>query len=1008
MPKISVQIQYASNVAELKSQIASGTGSIVAMKDAVDRTARSLGGEGLMRAAHNTTAAVQQLGGAAKLTAAEKERVNATLTKAIEKYELLGQKAPPAMREVEQATRKIHEPTDKLNTQMVALGSAIGSFLGNLAYNAVQRLGTAVSTMVSEGARMSITIDSFQRLATGIGQSGDAMLTVTRTATKGLITDLDIMQAANKAMLLGLPVTSREMGTLSAAAVTLGRAMGQDAKTSLNDLITALGRSSPLILDNLGLTVKVGAANEAYARSLGKTAEGLTDSEKKMAFYKAAMDAAKVKTEELGGVQLKFTDQGTRLSTTFTNLVREASRFVSEGLNPLSSGMSSIPDSMMTATVAIGSLSAAVVAGKLAIAGMSAALGTGMGAAAASTAVATLASTLVLLWPVVAVGATAFGAWKLGSFLGEVAGLTDGVERLAGGLMGLSDAHIRASQAARKHGEQQRELQPLIDQAAAGLPKLDAGLKAIALSELEVKHIEEQLTASVKESIEANKKYKEMLKDVAEFESSLSRIQVVRASDFEHTVKATNEATKAYEELNKGLSELYRDMINVPKTIPAGFEAGALAVRAFNEELTATKELYAWIDQKNSDFANNNGLVRMAQDAGVSIDELVPKAKEATKSFASAFSDLPNVIMAAFTGGGDVGKSIGGSIGGKLFAEDGPLGGLFKKGGDFIGSLAGKGIGKMLGSSLGSMMGPLGTMLGGMAGDLIGPLLGKVGGFFKSLFGGISEMEKVGRQTAAEFRTHLGSILTDTQRLEAGNDEWKKSVIAIRDAYLANGLTEKQALADSQRLWEAEKKGGDAAKAVIMEITANMGAFGKSAVDAGAVTRGVFGDLTSDAQVFRDGVSRPIVIPVTLAVDASALEGLSGARSSGNLWQGGQSQKSDQQLLDEFLRNNPGDYERAAAAIADVDRRAAAQSNTPGFAGGSHGQFIDFGAGSDVTLHGRERVVTEAEGRAEARGMSRLIGEVRELRAGQRRQAAQLEEALMRAFTYGPAYARAR
>ena len=48
--------------------------------------------------------------------------------------------------------------------------------------------------------------------------------------------------------------------------------MGQDATKSLDDLITALGRSSPMILDNLGLSVKLGEANEKYAQKLGKTA----------------------------------------------------------------------------------------------------------------------------------------------------------------------------------------------------------------------------------------------------------------------------------------------------------------------------------------------------------------------------------------------------------------------------------------------------------------------------------------------------------------------------------------------------------------------------------------------------------------------------------------------------------------------------------------------------------------------------------------------------------------
>jgi len=36
----------------------------------------------------------------------------------------------------------------------------------------------------------------------------------------------------------------------------------------------------------------------------------------------------------------------------------------------------------------------------------------------------------------------------------------------------------------------------------------------------------------------------------------------------------------------------------------------------------------------------------------------------------------------------------------------------------------------------------------------------------------------------------------------------------------------------------------------------------------------------------------------------------------------------------------------------------------PGFAGGTHGKYLDFGAGRRVTLHGKERVMTEAEGKA--------------------------------------------
>jgi hypothetical protein len=204
---------------------------------------------------------------------------------------------------------EVDKSTSSISTKAIAMGTAIGTAAGKLAVDALQYLGREFMELATRGVVLAPVVTAFQNLTSNIGQSGDAMLAVTRTATKGLITDLDIMAAANKAILLGLPVTSESMGTMATAAVVLGKAMKQDAAKSFDDLITALGRSSPMILDNLGLSVKVGEANEAYARSLGKTSESLTDSEKKLAFYNAAMAAAKQKVEEVGGVTLTLADR---------------------------------------------------------------------------------------------------------------------------------------------------------------------------------------------------------------------------------------------------------------------------------------------------------------------------------------------------------------------------------------------------------------------------------------------------------------------------------------------------------------------------------------------------------------------------------------------------------------------------------------------------------------------------------------------------------------------------
>lgn len=208
---------------------------------------------------------------------------------------------------------------DAINARVVAMGTAIGTFVGRFAYDAVRRLGGELIEIAQRGIELAPVQQAFENLTAAIGQSGNEMVAVSREKTKGLIADLDLMASANKALLLGLPVTKDSFGTLAESAVVLGKAMKLDAKQSLDDFITALGRSSPMILDNLGLTVKVGEANEAYARSLGKTSSQLTENEKKLAFYNAAVDAAKQKVEELGGIHLTLDDHVQRLRVRFLN-----------------------------------------------------------------------------------------------------------------------------------------------------------------------------------------------------------------------------------------------------------------------------------------------------------------------------------------------------------------------------------------------------------------------------------------------------------------------------------------------------------------------------------------------------------------------------------------------------------------------------------------------------------------------------------------------------------------
>ncbi|MBK8799598.1 MAG: hypothetical protein IPM07_26315 [Anaerolineales bacterium] len=64
--------------------------------------------------------------------------------------------------------------------------------------------------------------------------------------------------------------------------------MGVSAGQAVSDIITGIGRMSPLILDNLGI-VGAAASMDRYAKSLGVASDQLTDEQKKQALVNAVI-----------------------------------------------------------------------------------------------------------------------------------------------------------------------------------------------------------------------------------------------------------------------------------------------------------------------------------------------------------------------------------------------------------------------------------------------------------------------------------------------------------------------------------------------------------------------------------------------------------------------------------------------------------------------------------------------------------------------------------------------
>jgi len=171
-----------------------------------------------------------------------------------------------------------------------------------VAAGAFAALKTAQAAMdfVKVGAGIQRQANALDGLAKAAGSSGREITAAIQGASDHTIDRMTAMSAASKAMMLDVAQTPEQFERLTKVARTLGQAMGQDAAKSIDDFVTAAGRQSMQIADNLGLTIRAEQAYERYARQLGKTADDLTTVEKKQAFLNEMLVEGERKMADMG------------------------------------------------------------------------------------------------------------------------------------------------------------------------------------------------------------------------------------------------------------------------------------------------------------------------------------------------------------------------------------------------------------------------------------------------------------------------------------------------------------------------------------------------------------------------------------------------------------------------------------------------------------------------------------------------------------------------------------
>ena len=169
---------------------------------------------------------------------------------------------------IEKQTTDWKKSFTDLGKSMVVAGAAITAAFGL----------TVKSAMEVESTKIA-----FKNLATQNKQSANEILTALQKASKGTVSEYDLMLSANRAMVLGVARNTRDFEALMEVARDRAKTMGITTTQAFNDIVTGIGRGSRLILDNLGIIINLEQANEAYAKTLNKTASELTAAERQQA-----------------------------------------------------------------------------------------------------------------------------------------------------------------------------------------------------------------------------------------------------------------------------------------------------------------------------------------------------------------------------------------------------------------------------------------------------------------------------------------------------------------------------------------------------------------------------------------------------------------------------------------------------------------------------------------------------------------------------------------------------
>lgn len=227
---------------------------------------------------------------------------------------------PEAYGVLEQRLMDVNSRISELKQNAKSLGELAsddkvnGVLLGNLLTKGAELFGEkarefkdSIAELINGGLEMAEQADGVTKAFNGLNQEG--LLDNLRKATKGTVNDVQLMTAAVQANDFRIPL--EDLGKYLEFAQLKAQQTGQSVDYMTNSIVTGLGRKSPLILDNLGISSAEISEKTKETGDFMKAVAEIVDTQLAEAgeTYISAADRAAQKTVELQNAQKALGDE---------------------------------------------------------------------------------------------------------------------------------------------------------------------------------------------------------------------------------------------------------------------------------------------------------------------------------------------------------------------------------------------------------------------------------------------------------------------------------------------------------------------------------------------------------------------------------------------------------------------------------------------------------------------------------------------------------------------------